>query len=485
MGQSPLSAPSEADSMKAEEWRASMNQLESRLRSLLERLNQFDSEIIQIQRLQADGRTLLAALHSELNANRVEAARAFIEDLLNKGWTSEKADPNITIENLMRGIDEVQTNIKKAKEIVWLSEDPSYISPDQLVSWMTIGWSDIQAVNRNVGWAIKKIGWKGFIEKYIKPQIDWGVRRIVLHNPFGTLPGEIMQLDQLLHAKESGLTWLYEGFAEAWRPYTSGEYGGPPIEVIAYVGYADGDRDFKILRRGPDPNAWEDRAWQSLQPILDAGMSVALDVGGGTHSKENSMTYQLAVMLRAQAVKVYIEPNPPAAYTHWHDFSVITFNKLWKRMRPDTNPYRAGKGKLMGETIRFFDYTNQDLPRGEKKENFNTWGISKIRDIMRQGHTVAISLGTISKHLTMQDLLGNNLGWKKRRPLLQNKVAPPEEPHRSFLWDNAVADKYSRFTNQSRQNQFYRFLKPFYWMLELGSQRRKAKSKSRIFIHPA
>src|SRR5688500_18347304 len=74
-------------------------------------------------------------------------------------------------------------------------------SPLRLISWHTIGYSSKTVADRCVGRDIKRIGWTGFVRRAVQPELEWGCRRVVLHNPFGCLPDENMQFDQVLHAE--------------------------------------------------------------------------------------------------------------------------------------------------------------------------------------------------------------------------------------------------------------------------------------------
>ncbi len=263
------------------------------------------------------------------------------------------------------------------------------VASDPVVSWLTIGGSTKDASTRRVGWDLKRRGWGGFVRLVVRPQIDWGCRRFVLHNPFGTLPGEPMQFDQYMHARDAGLTWLCEGFVEAWRPVT--EEG---IEVICYLGKLRDDPDFEELRKRGKYDDWLARAWASLQPALDAGMSIALDAS--SRADAGHPVYKLAELLRSLGVKVYIEPRPPITHNHWFDYPVVTTEQFWHRSNPEkhiSSLWAARDDQLRGEIIRMITRT----PQADQPE--------KAREVIAEGHTAALYvLGMIREGVSRESL---------------------------------------------------------------------------------
>src|SRR5688572_26382369 len=211
-----------------------------------------------------------------------------------------------------------------------------------IIAWQNIGGSDTTVANRGVGWSIKTLGWQGYVNTYIKPQLDWDAKRIILSNPFGTLPDEQMQMDQYLHAQSAGLTWLTNGFTEAWKPIVDSG-----VEVIAYFGCMEADSDFNITN-------WQQRFWDSIAPALNAGMNIAMDAA--VSGDANSKSIQAARLLRSRGVEVYIEARPSVGYTHWHDYNVISTDTWWDRSEPDryTDAARwaTPSSMLSGEIMR-------------------------------------------------------------------------------------------------------------------------------------
>jgi hypothetical protein len=260
-----------------------------------------------------------------------------------------------------------------------------------VIAWMTIGGSSNVEADRRVGWPILKTGgWSAFVNQVIKPQINWGARRIILHNPFGTLSNESMQMDQYLHARSAGLGWLTNGFAQAWKPITD-----RGVEVVAYFGTMEGDPDFNTWQ-------WQQRFWDSVRPALDAGMTIALDVAG--ISSASSKSYWAAQALRSLGVEVYIEPRPAVDQPQWHDYGVISTDSFWDRSDPEKYPdskWAAPTSMLRGEIIRAVIHAPVGRTWTEP-----SWLASYTRSVLADGHSVATSvLELIRAGVSLDDIL--------------------------------------------------------------------------------
>lgn len=268
----------------------------------------------------------------------------------------------------------------------------------RFISFYNIAWSTNSPPHRNIGWNVATRGWPTFVRFHIEPQIEQGVRRFQLHNPFGALADEAMQLDQLLHAEEAGLLQVTTRFAEAWKPITD-----QGIEVIAYVGCGRDDEDFRDL----PIDQWLERAFRSVQPCLDANMSIALDAA--VVAAEGSPTHIFAQQLRARGVRVYVEAKPTRTTPHWFDFDVMALDQTWlnsdiENGHPQARDrYGISNDKLTGEVVRMVRPRN-----GETNEDLNKFPVmhDRIRDILDDGNSV--SLGAyywFKQGRTLRDLL--------------------------------------------------------------------------------
>src|SRR5688500_4845448 len=248
----------------------------------------------------------------------------------------------LSFKNVDVGKYSLRTRVTTTSGAVTESASVPITVKSPIIAWQNIGGSDTNTANRGVGWSIKTLGWQGYVNTYIKPQLAWGAKRIVLSNPFGTLPNEQMRMDQYLHARAAGLTWLTNGFTEAWKPIVDSG-----VEVIAYFGCMEGDPDFNITN-------WQQRFWDSIAPALNAGMSIAMDAA--VIGDANSKSIQAARLLRGRGVEVYVEARPSLKYTHWHDYNIISTEAWWDRSDPrrhnDAAGWAAPESMLKGEVIR-------------------------------------------------------------------------------------------------------------------------------------
>lgn len=225
----------------------------------------------------------------------------------------------------------------------------------RVVSWHTIGGTSPDASRRMIGLGLKRLGWSGYVERYVVPQTRGGLRRILLHNPWGIVPDEPMSFDQYREAQEAGMLWLTRGFVEAWRPVIEGEYSdGEPVEVIAYLGAIDADaglRAFLDDRDPPETTGWMRRVLESLEPALTAGMSVAFD--SANDLPRDSPEFRAIQLVRSLGHRVYVEPRPIRAASHLHDLGVIATVKSWQRTDPDRYdvPHMARHTQLSGDVI--------------------------------------------------------------------------------------------------------------------------------------
>lgn len=246
----------------------------------------------------------------------------------------------------------------RGQPIVDVSEPPApRPMAERLIAWHPIGSSSPHATNRHVGWGIAGRGWEPFVRLRVVPQLKLGIRRVMLHNPFGHEPlSEPMAFDQFVEARESGHTRITEGFVEAWKPVVEGFYtDGEPVEVICYVGSIDIDRDFLAIREGEPTGwsaAWMRRALDSIEPALAAGMSVGFD--SSSDLPEDSAEFRLIQLIESLGHRCYIESRPIAVAPHLWRFPVVSTRRHWFRSDPDVHEgteHNARNSDLTGEII--------------------------------------------------------------------------------------------------------------------------------------
>ena len=264
---------------------------------------------------------------------------------------------------------------------------PELPMTERLVVDFIIGGSHPDQRRRQVGWNLIEKGWKHFVDKNVAAYLEGGAQRIILHNPFGSLKGEAMQLDQYPNAlAQLGLRRLTHDFVDAWSPVT-----GRGIEVIAYIGCPRLDPDATRIDEEQGREAALAFSMDCVEPFLESGMSVALDASAPATA--GSLTWDMAVALREIGVKVYVEARPHAVTPHWFDFPVICINHYWRRSDPDRHPDTKGASNavLTGEILRMVvQYT---VPEG--------WGgseadyiLSQAREIQAASHTPVVLAGS-------------------------------------------------------------------------------------------
>lgn len=220
---------------------------------------------------------------------------------------------------------------------------------NRLIAWYPIGRSTGDLSNRQVRNDLVAMGWSSFVNQRVLPQISGrGLNRVMLHNPFGTLPGYIepMQFDQYLDAQRAGLGWLTEPFGAAWTPVVV-----QGIQVIAYIGSPVLDKDSQnIVRRQGEAAFVKTHALPSVQSFLDVGMDIALDAA--VQSGVDSATFRFVEKLEGLGAQVFVEAGPLAGASHWFSRSVISRDDTWLAREGDSA--FAQRGALSGEIIRLF-----------------------------------------------------------------------------------------------------------------------------------
>lgn len=272
--------------------------------------------------------------------------------------------------------------------------EPATYDANKLISFLQIGGTNTIAADRNVGWNIKTQGWSGFISQYVQPQIDWGVRRVMLHNPFGSLEGQHFRADQAIAAREAGLNWLLDDFVSAWAPVIA-----QGVEVVAYVGSPMNDPSFD----GLDDRAWWDRVLDAFDLPLQAGMNIGLDMS--LAANPGSRDWAFVEEVRTRGLDVYGEPRPPEAALHWRSSRLFAEDWIWQDTNPEFNPdtyWAARDSQITGEVTRLISRP----PEGETWATMGIWGPAYARAIMRQGHVAALSvLALLQAGVTLDDVL--------------------------------------------------------------------------------
>lgn len=256
------------------------------------------------------------------------------------------------------------------------SESDVKLLSDRILAWHVIGGSSKNFRARHVGWGLPNSNWQSYIRLMVRPQLEAGVRRILLHNPFGRTDLEqSMAFDQYLEAQASGDTWLTQGFVEAWSPVIAGHYtDGQPVEVICYLGSMDADLEMNALVQTPDD--WQQRARRSVEPALQAGMSIGFD--SANDYALDSLEFRMIREIAETGARIYLEPRPDANRPHLFRFNVISTQEHWFRSDPDKHGksgagHKAANDQLTGEIVLLIKGQNDTPVRQQRtRELFTT-----------------------------------------------------------------------------------------------------------------
>ena len=373
-------------------------------------------------------------------------------------WTSTDANGSFSFTDLLPGTYTVRvdplhggwTAVSPSSGSVTITSDGRLASPpiifsyrqaapparyqvNQLVDYFLIGGSGSDLADRMVSKSMLGNGWGAFIQQAVQPDIDWGVRRIELHNPFGLSTGSWFPTDQFLDAQAAGLTWLTDDFVQSWQPITQSG-----VEVIGYLGNPDYDPSFQAL--ASDPAAWNARFDASVAPLVQAGMSVAFDFGQAFTSGD--LFNQALDRLKSEGVNVYLENRPAEGTPYNWQFPIIAVQGGWVWSNPYVTPSQAWAAKNSelpggGNVVRLL----QDPPAGE------SWSdkariLSDLQSVFQDGDSAGVSIVALrSDGLSIDDLL---------TPLAVHSAVPPTSFTLSMA-QNASQAGASRDTVDVRQ----------------------------------
>lgn len=216
-------------------------------------------------------------------------------------------------------------------------------------------------------------GWPGYVAKFIQPDIDWGCRRVLLHNPFSAIAGAY-QFDQYIDAENAGLLTV-----EKFVP-TIAALVKQGIEVIAYLGTKHDDPSFERLKAPGKSDDYQRRDARSIRPILEAGCSLAFDHANdyAPGSIELASMEYAAAFVRNHGGRAYIEPAPQQSQAHMSGWPSLTQDRIYLQ--------RVGQWcDTKAEVIRWVD----DGPAAWTAEML----AERFKTIRGDGHTPAGIVG--------------------------------------------------------------------------------------------
>ncbi len=252
------------------------------------------------------------------------------------------------------------------------------------IAWLQFGGSGGPVANRTI--AAPELqpggeGWKGYVHRYVLPMLEskrWDA--LALWMPQGTLPGETLQADSFLLAKEAGLTHLCDGFVEAWAPITR------RIEVVAYNGALALTQRLQAVNY----TTWIKRVAASYAPFKQAGMSIAFDASSmdaaASPFAEQRRTVGYVKATSASRTRCYVEPWWGKDATWCHRMPCFLTQQFYE------NEFSGGRFPVWAlpsqpaEVIRIVNVT----PEGESWATGPRWMQGCVDAIRADGHSVAV-----------------------------------------------------------------------------------------------
>ncbi len=303
------------------------------------------------------------------------------------------------------------------------SQPPPQPDRLKLISFIPLG-GQIGEANMHSFLALRNMTWLQFVQETLVPQMEWGVRRFMLHLPFGKDPTEApMSFDSYLVAQELGLDVVWRGFVQTIRQVVEGQYtDGEPVEVICYLGTLRLDPNFLQFKQQAYPAGWISRFWQSIQPVLDAGCSLAFDTGATF--PEDGPEYWAVGMVETLGTQVYIEGTAlPAEYAaHLGRFAwAANREHYWRNIadlahggeQHEVSPW-AQVDEMSGEGILMISgHAAPPNPDGtpmtpsQARETYLEWAPDMARTDWSAGFSVAMDLWAVVPAMTIEQLMGD------------------------------------------------------------------------------
>jgi hypothetical protein len=281
---------------------------------------------------------------------------------------------------------------------------PDRVRParERIVERFIIGGSlDDDGRRRVSTWALGDQGWPQFVATQVADPYRWGVRRFWLHNPFGTVSGEVMQFDQYLDAREGRHDFLVDRFAESWRPIVKGSLG-EPVELVCYLGAMDpnDDRMKRVFEEG-DPAGILSTMLACIRPVLMAGGSIGADAA--TPLDDEGPAFHFYKFLESIGMPVYVESRPRKAEPRWSEFPVFALDSWWRRSNPELHfdsAWALPNNALTKERLRMVD----DLGVGIEGMGLQSQ-IDRVRTMLLEGDTVVVNTKKFRERgVTLDDL---------------------------------------------------------------------------------
>lgn len=226
-----------------------------------------------------------------------------------------------------------------------------------------------------------KSGWYGrFLQNYIVPLVNVGIRRFLLHNPFGLdhANGQaIYSLDQYLAAKNEKLTWLHSDFIKSVRAF---QVKYPSVELIGYLGHP------KLRMDSLASSTFQAVAESAVYPLRACNMSVAIDACID-YPKPHPL-WDFSRWCQQYGTPIYAEGRPTKANPHWGENSY--FALVGNYERGDSDGWGLPDSAVAGEKVLIEQGNNADSGTGSWTDNYSGWEAQKIKTLLNKypNHTI-------------------------------------------------------------------------------------------------
>lgn len=222
---------------------------------------------------------------------------------------------------------------------------------DRVISILSITgeWGD--SANRYIDRELLRVGWPDYAEARLWPQVNRGVKRFIILNPWGiTRQGASYEFDQYIRCVDelgsrSKPAW---GFAGVMRSMTR------HAEVIIYIG-------------GPTAQGTAQQQFDyfeaAVRPIISNGCSVGLDAT--SLIPDTSPGFYFACSLRARGIKVYGEGYPELKRPAWAELPTFLMPanlREAEKQLATTQPAWHPVQKIDNETIVFVPLNGDPKP---------------------------------------------------------------------------------------------------------------------------
>lgn len=243
-----------------------------------------------------------------------------------------------------------------------------------------------------MGWGFQDPGYSParFVQDHLQPMADLGVRRFLLHRPWGDNATWPMDGDAQVEAMEAGRQQVL-GWGPALQAFLE---ANPDVVVMLYVG-SFREPDTTALVDNGDTQAALFRLVLSTAGVMDVDRCWLAFDHAGTYQEGTWRAYWLLLvrdMMERGGRRCYLEAWPRVDQPWQADWDAICLERYFQRSRPPGDTYggptyadaahNVATQDMQGDVIRWS--TGRTMERGQEAE--------RIALVLSQGHSVALGL---------------------------------------------------------------------------------------------